>query len=152
MWRIKGGKSQDIAIATKLCGEKMYLRQRRVCSRLTAWWITTGQRPKAVKSLMAQSRGFPGNRRKSDQASRLAVGRQPVHQKRHAEIGCAGHKWCKQRSLKLYELAARRDPSFTSFSERSKWSNLLLDDERSRRRRQSCAVMKAVNEFLVNFW
>jgi hypothetical protein len=77
--------------------------------------MTLGQRLKSVKTLLAPPRGLPGNRRKYGQASRTAVGRQPVHQKRHVEIGCAGHKWCKQ----LAQLAAQYFPSLTPFSGRA---------------------------------
>jgi hypothetical protein len=99
--------------------------------------MTSGQRPKAVKTLLAPPRGLPCNRLKSGQASRFAVERQPVYPKRHAEIGCAWPKWWKQRSFKTFWTSSTTWPVITSISGRSKWSNLSLDDGRKRRTRWS---------------
>jgi hypothetical protein len=72
--------------------------------------MTLEQRPIAVNSLLAPSRGFSGNRRKSGQASMYAVGRQPVHQKRHAEIKSyvLDLNGANNAASKLCELAAQR--------------------------------------------
>jgi hypothetical protein len=48
-------------------------------------------------------------------ASNFAVGRQPVHQKCHAEIRCAGPKWCKQRSLKTVWTSSTMWPNICPF-------------------------------------
>jgi hypothetical protein len=119
---------------------EMSLHQRKVCPKFV-WWMTSGQQPKTVKTLLAPPRG---------PVSGFAVEIQPIHQKHRAEIGCAGPKWCKQLSLKTVWTSNTTLPIITPFSERSEWANLSLDDKRRWRKECSLKLYIKMCHQLVN--